>query len=193
MYYQEITITPMVDIHPYHVWSQLYHILHLALVENKQTNDEQPIGISFPDYQMDGKNNQLGLTLRLCSHDPNEIKKLAMPVKCQSLGDYLNISDVMPIPDKVTHYASFSRVQYKTSSPRLARRYAKRHGISYEEALNRYSQFDEQVSQLPFIRIKSATTQQNFCLFIKRERKESQEKGLFNCYGLSDKSTVPLF
>ena len=118
----------------------------------------------------------------------------------------------MSVPEKLIGYATYQRQQPKTNKERLARRYAKRHGVAYETALNdiinlttkvpsnadyktqfRYCDLPQTNINAPFIRLKSLTNEQVFCLWIKKTMVTSSSGTTFSCYGLSAKSSVPEF
>ena len=98
------------------------------------------------------------------------------------------------MPATVEQYVCFSRKQFKTNISRLARRRAKRHNESFEEALKFYASFDDEQTKLPFINVKSLSKEEQFRLYIEYEVNNKATIGEFNCYGLSKSSaTVPWF
>ena len=116
------------------------------------------------------------------------------------------------VPEKVSGYATYQREQPKTNKERLARRYAKRHNLDYETALNgiinlnapspdqdgyktqfRYCDMPQKNIPTPFIRLKSLSSEQTFCLWIKKTVVAEPAGTTFSSYGLSATSTVPEF
>jgi CRISPR-associated endonuclease Csy4 len=189
-YYQEITIIPSEEIPAYFILSKTFHMLHLAFVEKGQENNQFVYGISFPEYSDKG----LGKKLRVFAETEDQLINLGLKEKVQdSFSDYIHITRVRPVPeDRITGYATYSRVQVDSSNERKARRYARRHeDVTPEEALALFGK-EEARTNLPYIRMRSSTNQQNFRLFIKKTEKE-QTNGLFGSYGLSKTSTVPEF
>ncbi len=66
-------------------------------------------------------------------------------------------------------------------------------GTSYEQALLHYQSREEKMSKLPFINMKSQSTDNKFRLFIEKLDSENPVAGTFNSYGLSKTATVPWF
>jgi len=193
-YYQEILIKPSFDISVYFLWEKLYSQIHLALVSNTKKNDETMIGVSFPSYDLRNKRNGLGNVLRVHANTREDIEKLALTSWLQRMSDIVELSAIMQISeDKITGYAVFSRKQVKSNIARLARRNAKRSGISFEEALDKFKNKEEQLTSLPFINYESLSSNARFKLFIGREILKKEVVGSFTSYGLSKGATVPLF
>ncbi len=76
---------------------------------------------------------------------------------------------------------------------RLARRYARRHGVDYDTALARYGEMPNKCIPLPFIRQKSLSSEQAFCLWIKKIIATEPAGSAYSSYGLSAIATVPEF
>ena len=103
------------------------------------------------------------------------------------------VGKIKDVPISVNEHVSFSRKQFKTNVERLARRQAKRKDISYEEALKNYEGFKANETKLPFIMMKSLSTDNQMKIFIEKNRKKDFVNGLFSTYGLSKTTTVPWF
>lgn len=191
--YIEITLLPSADIPPCFLWEKSYQQLHLALVEAQDSNGRVNIGVSFPDY--DASQHQLGCRFRLFAQSGEELEKLNINRWFARLSDYLHISSIRDVPDKIEGYAVFKRLQPKSNNDRLARRRAKRKGISYEQAKAHFDGRTEQCSEEPFIHIKSQSSDKRYHLIIARIDADSsaQADEGFSTYGLSAKSTVPVF
>jgi len=164
----------------------------LALVEVRDENNLVSIGLAFPKYSND---RFLGDTLRIFAPTKEALEKLDLNRWIARLLDYLDVSEIKEVPNNIKEYTSFRRKQFKTNIERLARRQAKRKGISYEEALKNYKDFDEEKkkTRLPFVNIKSLSSDKELKLFIQKSEKKEPKKGLFSTYGLSKETTVPLF
>ena len=80
----------------------------------------------------------------------------------------------------------------KTNATRLARHRVKRGDIGFDEALARYSNVVT-TTELPFIQMKSLTSDQMFKLFIEKRSIEQSKSQVFSTYGLSSESSVPEF
>lgn len=202
-YYQEITLIDQAEISPYFLWSKIYMQLHFALVEMKDQYNQVPIGISFPDYVYETKENKrskvgLGGKLRIFSISEIDLQKLDIRKWLDRLLDYTHITSVRPVPEKrITGYAIYRRKQVKTNPQRLARHRVKRGGIGFDEALARYSNVVT-TTDLPYIQLQSLSTSDEqdkrcFKLFIEKKSAEKSETQFFSTYGLSSQSSVPEF
>jgi len=193
-YYVDIKLLTDTEITLGFVWKKLYTQIHLALVEVRDKNNLTSIGLGFPRYSND---RFLGDTLRIFALTKEELEKLNLNHWIARLLDYLTVSDIKEVPSNVTEFVSFRRKQFKTNAERLARRQAKRKGISYEEALKNYENFDEEEkkkkNRLPFINIKSLSSNREMKIFIEKSKAKEESQGLFSTYGLSSESTVPWF
>ena len=190
-YYQEITLLPNADINLYFIWQKLYEQIHLALVENKITGSASVIGVAFPEYNAD--KFSLGTKLRLFAEDEKSLKKTHFEKWFNRLGDYVHLSHIKPVPVKLAGYACFKHIKLKGNKEKLARRRAKRKGETIQQAMAHFENFEEQLSKLPYINMTSQTNGQRFRLFIEKQEMDQPKTGLYSCYGLSNKTTVPLF
>lgn len=195
-YYIEITLTGSPDFPLYRLWSKLYTQLHLALVENRNTNNQVNIGVSFPEYRFHSEKGIgfLGTKLRLFAEEELILKKIDLQKWFARLMNDIQISPVYPVPqNEITGYAIFSRKQVKTGAERLARRQLKRHReLSFRETVERY-QKTITTSPLPFIQLESLTNGHPFKLFIEKKPATNKNIRPFTTYGLSSEATVPEF
>ncbi|MDR1648399.1 MAG: type I-F CRISPR-associated endoribonuclease Cas6/Csy4 [Zoogloeaceae bacterium] len=192
--------------------SILFTRLHLALVNLNSTD----IGVSFPDVvQLEPETDKQKLTVgaRLRLHaDANRLQVVMQYIRLNDLRDYLQIGNISPIPKQV-QYCQVSRVIPKSPPDRLLRRQMRRHpeyhsredarraaiqrlvkerNVSEEAASKQVDRV--QKCGLPFVSLKSQSTNQPFRLFIKHDLSVSQPRtGSFNSYGLSASATVPWF
>jgi CRISPR-associated endonuclease Csy4 len=177
MYYTDLTLIPSADFSDALLMSTLMQKLHPHFVKMRGA-----IGASFPEI---AKNN-LGTTMRLQSRDKDAL--IAIPEF-----DFATRSSVKEVPADATPIR-VKRAQFKSSVARLARRYAARHGVSIDEAMKQYSDFEEQRTALPYITLNSASTGQQFRLFVTAEDVDAGIAGHFTSYGLSSEgSTVMRF
>lgn len=190
-FYQEITLFPQAEISSYFIWQKLYQQIHLALVENKVNEHASAIGVSFPEY--DASQFLLGCKLRLFAPEKTALEQLACEKWLSRLKDYLQCGGIAPVPEALAGLACFRQVKPKGSKEKLARRRAKRHGETFEQALAHYDSYEEESSRLPYINMGSQTNGCHFRLFIEKQTKDQPQAGLFSCYGLSRTTTVPLF
>jgi CRISPR-associated endonuclease Csy4 len=191
-YYVDIKLITDTEITLGFLWKKLYAQIHLVLVEVRDENNLVSIGLAFPKYSND---RFLGDTLRIFASTKEELDSLELNQWLLRLMDYLSISELKEVPSDVTKFVSFRRKQFKTNAERLARRQAKRKGISYEEALKNYENFDEEKkkTKLPYINVKSFSSDREMKIFIEMSEAKESKKGLFSTYGLSSESTMPWF
>ena len=191
--YLDITLLPSDDIGLHFLWGKVFQQVHLALVENKNTDGSSSFGVTFPEFN--AEKHRLGRKLRLFAPNSSDFKRLSISRSLDRLADYVHITSVRQTPERVEKYVCFSRLRTKSSRERLARRAMKRHGLTYEQALQNRENFQPQWTDAPFIQLKSLGNGQRFRLFIEMEEKESPgecSKG-FNAYGLSKETALPKF
>lgn len=211
--YQEITLIPNVDINRHFLWSKTFQQIHLGLVEIQDAQKRVPIGLSFPEYKMGEKFGVLGSKLRLFAVDEVALTWFDVTRRLNRLSDYVHCTGIRPVPGAVKGYAIYQREQPKTGRERLARRYARRHELDYETAFNgkvelsakhdhatecermlmSYSEMPHKTIATPFVRLKSLSNGNTFCLWIKKTDVEKYNDGTFTTYGLSSIATVPEF
>ncbi len=196
-YYQEVTLLPSQEIPLSFLWTKVYGQLHLGLVSLKDETDCTPIGVSFPEYQpfAPGRNKKaggLGTKLRLFAPEENDLNALDAANLLARLRDYVHITGIRPVPNRLKGYTVYRRFHQTKSVAQKARRHARRHGIPYEEA---QALFPEQPweKSLPYIQMVSLTNRHRFDLFIVREEQSQPAEGGFSVYGLSLSATVPEF
>ncbi|MDC7126805.1 MAG: type I-F CRISPR-associated endoribonuclease Cas6/Csy4 [Spirochaetales bacterium] len=191
-YYQEITLLPDGEIGLSFLWGKVFGKLHIALVNTKREDGSIPVGISFPQY-MKVEGCRLGGKLRVFSNDKETLLLCDIEQVLNALKDYVHLTSIRTVPSNVSQYSIYSRVQAKTNVSRLARRKAKRKGISFEDALKSYENFEEGFIDYPYLNLKSWSNGNLFKLFIKKDEAENSNLASFNCYGLSSNSPVPEF
>lgn len=194
-YYIEVTLMKNDDFSPYELWSRIYTQLHIAFAEIKDANNKVNIGLSFPQYRFNAEKGIgfLGEKIRLFAETQADLEKLNIQKWLEHLTDYLHITSVREVPEaKISGYAIYSRKQVKTNAERLARHRVKRGDIGFDEALARYSNVVT-TTDLPYIQMKSLTSDKSFKLFIEKKPATKSETQVFSTYGLSSVSTVPEF
>ena len=190
--YQEITFRSDTDINQYFLWKKIFQKVHLKFVDLQDDSGMISIGISFPEYKYNNKAVCLGSKLRLFAPDEDILKSFNTQKILNYFSDYIHCTGIREVPKKYDH-AIYWRQQPKSSVLRIARRKAKREGLSYKEALEKLKDFDEHRIKAPYINVKSHSSGHQFRLFIIKKIMKSVSVGYFNCYGLSSKSTVPEF
>lgn len=190
-FYQEISLLPNADIGVYFIWKNLYRQIHLSLVNNKASKNQSAIGAAFPEYNAD--KYSIGTKLRLFADNKDTLEQMQCDKWLTGLSDYVCLSPIKPVPDKLAGHACFRHIKLKGNKEKLARRRAMRKGETFQEALFHYTNYEEQQSKLPFINITSRTNGQSFRLFIEMQKMAQPQTGFYSCYGFSKTSTVPLF
>jgi CRISPR-associated endonuclease Csy4 len=192
-YYQELSLLPQEEVNLNFLWAKTFQQIHLGLVEIQDDKGQVPIGISFPGYVVGEKYSVLGNKCRLFAQDETMLARFDAAKWLSRLNDYMHCTSIRPVPEKIKGYAIYQRQQPKTGKERLARRYAVRHNVSYDEALQRYHAMAHQSISTPFIRLKSLSNDQTFCLWIKKTLVSEPSGTTYSTYGLSAKATVPEF
>lgn len=185
-HYLEIRLLPDPEFVPSLLMNALFGKLHKALSE-LNTNR---IGVSFPAVQDDPP--ALGDRLRLHG-DLSDLQRLMESNWLTGMRDHTLVADPAPVPPQTSHRV-VRRVQAKSSPTRLRRRLARRKGISDEEAYRAIPDSVAEQLRLPFVTIKSRSTDQTFRLFIEHQPpRNGAVGGDFSCYGFSPTATVPWF
>tara|TARA_B100000809_G_scaffold244983_1_gene271483 strand:+ start:1295 stop:1894 length:600 start_codon:yes stop_codon:yes gene_type:complete len=197
-YYLDITLLPDTEITLGFIWFKVYQQVHIALAENKNYQNKSDIGLSFPQYFEKDKTFPLGNKLRLFSSSKDRLEKLAITSWLKRFVEHTHITTIKTVPESVTEYVCFSRQQFTTNLSRLAKRRAKRHEETFEQALQYYASFEDEQAKLPYINVKSLSKNEQFKLFIDGERRCLAKNSNFTCYGLSGReegkqTTVPWF
>lgn len=185
-HYFEMAIRPDPDFVVETIINSVYNRFHLILADQKELN----IGISFPDYDLSAK--RLGSRLRFHG-EVNHLTVLKPLLQQGGVQDYVSSTEIQVLP-QTSEYVAVHRVQVKSNPLRLARRYARRHQITEEEALLKYQSAKSEYVSLPYVVMNSRSSGQRFRLFIRQERvNENNGKGRFNTYGLSKEATLAYF
>lgn len=184
--YLELTLLPDPEFPQPMLMNALLSKLHRALHDIRR-ND---IGISFPDFSQ--RPRALGARLRI--HGSQDALGSLLALNWLSgMRDHLSLSGPEQVPAHAQHRC-VSRVQVDSNPERLRRRLIKRHGISEEEAKSRIGDGVGKQCELPFAQLRSKTTGQTFCLFIRHgQLQDRAREGGFSGFGLSSTATVPWF
>ena len=194
-YYIEVTLIPDSENTIYFLWKNIYPQLHLQLVKNKNNIGNSAIGVSFPDY----KPRFLGKKIRLFSQEESQLEAFSVNECLEKFKDYVHIKSIQAVPNEITHYANFYRVQVKSNVERLIRRSVKNRKCTPTEAMTIFEGVSDKETNLPYIQMKSNSNGESFKLFIDcyqqpcEKNQPPKQKNYFNCYGLSKHATVPVF
>ncbi|HMU89027.1 MAG TPA: type I-F CRISPR-associated endoribonuclease Cas6/Csy4, partial [Agitococcus sp.] len=129
-YYIELTLMDNPDFNLYTLWSKLYTQLHLAFVEQKDSQEKIAYGVSFPRYRLsqDKGVGFLGDKLRIFAHSTQELEQLNLNQWLARLSDYVHITAPRETPHNVSH-AIYSRVVPKDSVEKRILHQAQRRNI----------------------------------------------------------------
>ena len=200
-HYIDITLLPSDDIGIHFLWSKVMMQVHLALVEIQDDTKQVPVATSFPEYReyMNNKPGFLGQKLRLMALDRADLVRLDINRWLSRLSDYVHVKEIALVPE-ADSYESFSRENTKGSLEKHIRRRMKRHDETYEQALSNYDGYEQNYvkSRVPFIKLKSLTSGNEFCLNISRNQVVTNTDELpphqrFNTYGLNRTAIIPKF
>jgi CRISPR-associated endonuclease Csy4 len=192
-FYIEITLLSNPEVNLNFLWTKVFQQIHLGLVEMQDDQKRVPIGISFPEYVVGKKYSVLGGKCRLFARDEATLTRFDAAKCLARLSDYVHCTGMRPVPEKLKGYATYQREQPKTNKKRLARRYANRHNVGYDAALQRYSDMAYKSITTPFIRLNSLSSEHTFCLWIKKTMVIEFSGTTYSSYGLSATTTVPEF
>lgn len=196
VYFQDITLIEQPEISLGFLWSKVFMQLHLALADIKSKKGISDIGISIPEYQQPGSKFPLGTKLRVFAISKERLDDLNLELWFKQLSDYIHIrKEPRKVPERlVSSYAIFSRKVVKSGVECLARRRARKDpSITYEEALRRLY-LSSRDCNLPYVNLKSLSSNHDFKLFIERKMVDQTEDVTeFSSYGLSKVTAVPIF
>jgi CRISPR-associated endonuclease Csy4 len=189
-----MTLIDNQDIGFFELWSKVFQQVHLGLVEMQDDQGLSTIGVAFPEYQEGDKFALLGSKLRLFAPSENLLESLNIRNCLVMLEDYVHITSIRPIPEKVDGYVIYQRIQPKTGKDRLIKRYLKRHqDVTQEQALANYENFSDEQLTLPFVQLQSLSSGHPFRIWIQQQIVAEYKEGKFSCYGLSASTTIPNF
>ncbi|WP_067218223.1 type I-F CRISPR-associated endoribonuclease Cas6/Csy4 [Marinomonas gallaica] len=197
-HYIDITLLPSDDIGVHFLWSKLMMQVHLALVEIQDDKQQVPIAVSFPKYQTSG-NETLGFVgnkLRLFANDKNDLERLNLGKWLNRLEDYVHMKSIADVPSDVLGYESFNRRRKSGSPDKHIKRRMQRHNETLEQAAEFFKGYNmaKEDKELPFIRMKSLHSDNEFCMsIIRNEAVPSNNSAMFNTYGLSAEGVLPKF
>jgi CRISPR-associated endonuclease Csy4 len=182
-HYIELRLLPDPEFAETLLMNALFAKLHRALCATGQG----AIGLSFPKAA-----KTLGDCLRL--HGPEQaLERLNSMDWLSGMRDHVSTFGLRSVPESC-RYRTVQRVQAKSSAERLYRRSVRNGRLNEEEAAIKVATSTEEPLSLPFVRLKSSSTGQQFRLFIEQGKLvDKAQPGLFSDYGLSVRATVPWF
>ncbi len=182
----DLRLLPDPEIAEPHLMGALFSKLHLALV----TLRSEHIGISFPSVRASPA--WIGDCLRLHG-DHSALSGLMATKWLAGMRDHIRQTVVLASP-ATAEFRVVSRVQAKSNPDRLRRRQMRRHGIDAAEALARIPDAAAERLDLPYVQLRSHSTEQSFRLYIRHGPLLGRPvSGTFGVYGLSPTATIPWF
>lgn len=185
-HYIDLRVFPDPESNAAQLLGALYDRLHLALVQQRLDN----IGVSFPGYSTNPRS--LGNVLRL--HGSSDVLRHFLQADwLKGVRDHVRLTEIATAPTDAPQ-RTVQRRQFKTNADRLRRRRMRRKGETEQQAIKAIPSTVERRPDLPYIHLRSRSTNQPFCLFIALGRlSEKAISGPFNSHGLSQTTTVPWF
>src|SRR5690606_37834691 len=157
-HYIDLRTRPDPESSPAELLGVLYDRLHMALVQERIDS----IGVSFPGYGTSPRT--LGNVLRL--HGPEDVlARLIRSDWTKGVRDHIQHGEIAAAPADALH-RTVHRRQFKTNVDRLRRRRMLRKGETEQQAAAAIPSSVEQQPSLPYVRMRSRSTGQPFCLFI---------------------------
>lgn len=195
-YYQEVTLIDG-DKKLYEIWSDVFNQIHIALADIKNKHDTDSIGVSFPSYRYEEKNDKtfatMGGKLRVFAPNQKDLETLNLNDWLARLTDYVHIKGIKEVPTaKTTGYVSVHRYRFKPIEVQV-QTLADKLDVSYEEAMVTVAKRKNEMA-VPYIQMRSQTNNSNYRLRILQLPCDKPKAGRFNVYGMngmSDSITVP--
>ncbi|OAV07801.1 CRISPR-associated protein, Csy4 family [Moraxella catarrhalis] len=135
----------------------------------------------------------LGYKLRVFAPTEQALSALNLDKWLEHLVDYIHISSIRSVPNDIKGYANYYRATPKMTLDERITHQAKRHGVPYHKAAERFEGYKEQSLVYPHIQLTSQTNHQSYPLYIGKQTAEVLTDGRFGTYGLSRTSSVPEF
>lgn len=185
-HYVDLTVVPDAETGVAPLLGALFDRLHRYLARQRIDH----LGVSFPQYSVVPRT--IGAVLRLHASQPALEAFMAVDW-LGAVRDHVRSSAIAPVPAEAPHRC-VRRRQFKSNVARMRRRRMKRKGESAEQAARALPDSAAEKPHLPYLHLHSQSTAQRYCLFIELGPLQSAPvAGLFNRFGLSERSTVPWF
>ncbi|WP_409420099.1 type I-F CRISPR-associated endoribonuclease Cas6/Csy4 [Pseudaeromonas sp. ZJS20] len=181
-HYVDVTIRSDADVGVNQMMGTLFYKLHVWLSENMPNR----VGLCFPKMALTP-----GDCLRLHGTE-TDLKAVIGGNWRYSLLMFIQMQPVRPIPANV-QFCTVQRVQRKSVHNRRLRSIRKG-WLNETEVVSRIPGDHDRRLDLPFIVVRSHSSQQVIKIFIRQQVRFEPVEGGFTSYGLSkDGSTVPWF
>ena len=166
--------------------SALFGRLHQVLVHNGALHT----AVTFPGYRLVPVMT-LGTTMRLVGPKA-QLQALPLDVWAEDMEGEIDIMPMLSVPADVPH-RTVRRAQSHSNVERMRRRQMRRHGITWEQAVDKIPATARKLLSLPHLDVESASSKEIFRFFIKVGEEVEAALGPTNAYGLSATGTVPWF
>ena len=186
-YYQELTLLPSYDVPLPFIWSKVYQQLHLGFVEQQDDSGNVPYGVSFPQYQHDKKKIGLGEKIRVFAKGEEELAKLGLKKWLERFTDYVHITGIRAVPEKITGYSTYRRMRQENGADSKARRFLLRHKerhMNYDETVVMFSTEKKRVCSFPYLKQKSLTNNNLFRIYVEKVARSEETYDGFGTYGV---------
>lgn len=191
-FYQDIKILPDAEIRENKLLNMVFTKLHKAIFEFKARD----VGVSFPQVK-----TKLGCVLRIHSNK-NRLDDLQAKNWLGGLSGYCQVSEILPVSEKVKGHQTLSRIRQTMSDAKLKQRliYQKQQGVldTKEKEKAYEKQYKDKMFATgldnPYLELQSTSTNNKYRLYIKfGDLQKTAVAGEFNRFGLSKIATVPIF
>jgi CRISPR-associated endonuclease Csy4 len=182
-FYIDLILQGDEEIPIYFIRNKVFIKLHKALYDLKESS----IGISFPKYK-----TKLGNIIRI--HGQNSsLNALQQDNWLGGLIGYCQVSDILPIPEKIRGYQTISRIRQNMSHAKL-QRLLKRDTIPTQDIKPYKIKMITEGLDNAYFELKSTSNKQLYRRYIQFGELNTQAvKGKFDSFGLSKTGTVPIF
>ncbi len=182
-YYINLLFQADDEVPIYFIRNKAFTKLHKTLHDHQQTS----IGVSFPKYKL-----KLGDVLRLHG-SKDELEALQKTNWLGGLVGYCEVSDILPVPEKVSGYRTVSRIRQNMTNAKL-NRLIKRGSISDESVKSYKEKMFATGLDNPFLELHSKSTGEKYRVYIAfGDLLDQPIVGQFNHFGLSKAATIPWF
>ncbi len=182
-FYLDIQVEPDLEITAAALLNNLFAKFHRTMAQHCLGE----IAVSFPRYH-----RGLGDVLRLHGTQAS-LKKLMAQPWLKGLRDYTCVSEIRPVPTDIKGYRTVFRVQQK-SPQNIRKRSVAKGWLSAEEALLKFSDEKQKTLNLPYLQVKSLSSDQMIKIFVRMgDIQETASQGEITTYGLSRSATIPWF
>jgi CRISPR-associated endonuclease Csy4 len=182
-FYIDLILQGDEEIPIYFIRNKVFIKFHKALYDLKESS----IGVSFPKY-----NTKLGNVIRIHGQKLN-LDAIQQNNWLGGLIGYCDVSNILPVPEKITGHRIISRIRQNMSHSKL-QRLIKRDSISEQKIKSYKVKMFTQGLDNAYFELKSTSNKQLYRRYIQFGEIIPQKiVGQFDSFGLSKRATVPIF